>query len=124
MCPVQKFRLHQFKIRLVNLEKDLCLAGPTSDTPPHRALLSSACVQHSSTKNAAGRLHRSFILSINSAVFHLTLTEIAEDVGYIPVVLHVLPENPCSPKLPAFKVGCRLGCIQSAAEQNKTHVML
>ena len=41
--PVQKFNLHQFKTRFANLEEDLCLAGPTSGTPPHRAPSSTTC---------------------------------------------------------------------------------
>ena len=36
----------------------------------------------------------------------------------------MLPANPISPKLPAFKVGRRLGCIHSASEQNQTNIML
>ena len=40
--PVRKFSLHQSKTRFADLEEDLCLVGSTSNTPPHRAPLSTA----------------------------------------------------------------------------------
>ena len=64
-------------------------------------------MQHSSTESAAGWLDRSSMLSNNLAVSHLKLNQNSEDVGYVLVVLqsksHELPENPCSPKLPALR---------------------
>ena len=123
--PVLKFSLHQSKTRFAKLEEDLCLAARPdiryTDTP--RSLKHS--MKHSSTENAAGPLHRSSILSNNSAVFHPKLTQIAGDVGYIVLLqskFHVLPENPCFSKQPALKVGRRLGCIQTASKQNNTHM--
>ena len=38
------------------------------------------------------------------------------------MLFNELSENCCSPKLPAFKVGRRLGCIQSASPQNNRYM--
>ena len=116
---VQKFSQHQLKTTFANLKDDLCLAGPTPGTPPHRAPLSTA-VHHSLAENEAGGLDPSSLLRNNPAVFHPKLAQTAGDVRYLVVLpqskFDVITENPCSTKLPAFKVGRRLGCIQSASE--------
>ena len=55
-------------------------------------------------------------------IFHSKITKITEDVLYVVLFwqnkFHVLPENPCSPTLPAFTVGRRLASIQCESEQN------
>ena len=69
----------------------------------------STAVHHSLAENEAGGLDPSSILRNNPAVFLLKLTQIAGDVCYLVLLpqskFDIIPENPCSPKLPAFKVG-------------------
>ena len=109
---MQNFSLKETKTRFANLQDDLYLAGPSSGMHTSRAQR-----QMKQADSIARLIPRN-----NSAVVYQNLNEITGHVCYVVLFLqtklHVLPKNPSSPKLPAFKVGRGLGCIQSASEQN------
>ena len=109
--PVRIFSLHHLQTRFANLKEDLCLSGLKSATPTHRAPFSTACNIAQRKMQRAGWNTR--LYSARTRLF-----PIQNSPKWLEKSFYVHLENPCSPKLPAFKVRRRLKCIQPASEQS------